>query len=585
MVARFVQERSILVGLGDPNLVRVRDLVVEGETLAIVMDLVEGVDLRRFLRDEGGTLAPARAVELGAQVCQGLRAVHAAGVIHRDVKPENVLVEANGSVLARLTDFGVSRFADGPTLTRVTGMIGTPEYMAPELAEHDQASAAVDVYSAGILLYELCWGRTPFAGGTALSVVRRHADLDPPRPPGLPDDLWALLAAMLAKDPPSVPARWRLLRASGTSSLASATSPPLARHRRPALRARLRQRPQDQDRGHDRQDPTPTTPEPEPAGATRLGGRGQHEPEPVTPTTAEATNAWWRQRPKALVAGGAAALVAVVALVAVLAGGGSGGGGSGAGAFSSPLRYTFESTTLANGVTLTRVWTIHPTGTGQLAGQVTVHNQNATTWTGDATEVIPKSLANSVDNITFSPQPDVVLRRDPAVAYHLADLAANATQTFHYTVTLPPRTATNQHLRQWVQDQKNTPAPTTTTTTTTTIPPPTATPNTGAPTEMPPGHWVVALGSFTDPSNAERARQQLASSAPDAQVLHSDDYTSLRPGYWIVYVDHGFQSGTATVAFCHSLGLNSNHSCHGRYLSTVAGLDGSDPRFSASPGP
>ena len=175
-------------------------------------------------------------------------AVHAAGVIHRDVKPENVLVErTNGSVSARLTDFGVSRFADGPTLTRVTGMIGTPEYMAPELAEHDQVSPAVDVYSTGILIYELCCGRTPFAGGTAISVVRRHTEMEPPRPAGLPDGLWALLAAMLAKDPDERPRRHRRRRKPrGSRTAAQEPSRARGEQRGSTLGARLRQRRQSQ---------------------------------------------------------------------------------------------------------------------------------------------------------------------------------------------------------------------------------------------------------------------------------------------------------------------------------------------------
>jgi serine/threonine-protein kinase len=205
VVARFLQERSILTSIDHPNVAKVLDLVVEGETLGIVMELVEGQDLRRYLRARG-TLPPAEAVYLVGQLLQGLTAVHAAGIVHRDVKPENVLVAmTRGRVILKLTDFGVSRLSYGASLTKMSSLIGTPEYMAPELADHDTATPAADLYSAGIVLYEMLAGRTPFAGGHPLAVLRRQMEQPPPPIPGVPADLWAQIDSLLAKDPRSRP--------------------------------------------------------------------------------------------------------------------------------------------------------------------------------------------------------------------------------------------------------------------------------------------------------------------------------------------------------------------------------------------
>jgi serine/threonine-protein kinase len=161
VVARFVRERQLLRLVDHPNVVRVHDLVVDGDRLGIVMDLVSGGDLRRAFPAE---CRPAQATGLVAQIADALACVHAAGVVHRDVKPENVLVEIgdDGQLRARLTDFGVSRLVGG-TMTRVTSLIGTPGYLAPEVGGGGRAEAAADIYALGVMLFELCTGRPPSA--------------------------------------------------------------------------------------------------------------------------------------------------------------------------------------------------------------------------------------------------------------------------------------------------------------------------------------------------------------------------------------------------------------------------------------
>ncbi|MFI2427407.1 serine/threonine-protein kinase [Streptomyces sp. NPDC018955] len=208
LVGRFVRERTVLLGLEHPHVVSVRDLVVDGNDLALVMDLVRGTDLRTRL-DRERRLAPEAAVAIVADVADGLAAAHAAGVVHRDVKPENVLLDMEGplgpggSHRALLTDFGVAKLIDTPRRTRATKIIGTPDYLAPEIVEGLPPRASVDIYALATVLYELLAGFTPFGGGHPGAVLRRHVTETVVPLPGIPDELWQLLVQCLAKAPAS----------------------------------------------------------------------------------------------------------------------------------------------------------------------------------------------------------------------------------------------------------------------------------------------------------------------------------------------------------------------------------------------
>ena len=200
LVDGFLGEAELLAGLDHPSVLRVHNLITGKGLLAIAMELVGGPDLRRRLRADG-PLPPAVAAEVVAQVADALAYVHAAGIVHGDVKPGNLLVPLDGGPV-RLADFGVARRLDqpaGPTHA-------TPEYVAPEVVAGGLPSPASDVYALGVVLFELICGRSPYRGGSPNDVLRRHADCVPVPPPGMPAALWPIIEACMELDPRMRPA-------------------------------------------------------------------------------------------------------------------------------------------------------------------------------------------------------------------------------------------------------------------------------------------------------------------------------------------------------------------------------------------
>ena len=211
-VSRFVRERTALLSFRHPNVVTLHDMIVEGNRLALVMDLVPGGDLNMLRRSRGGTLPPAEAARLAAQVADALAAAHAAGITHRDIKPGNVLMLDEGHVL--LADFGIARLAwqSGDTSTGL--VLGTAEYLAPELISGQEPGPAGDVYGLGVTLYELIAGKPPFTGNPA-AVLHAHVSATPGRPAGIDDRLWSLIRDCLAKSPGARPGAAELAAALG----------------------------------------------------------------------------------------------------------------------------------------------------------------------------------------------------------------------------------------------------------------------------------------------------------------------------------------------------------------------------------
>jgi beta-lactam-binding protein with PASTA domain/tRNA A-37 threonylcarbamoyl transferase component Bud32 len=215
-VARFEREARAAARLSSPDVVAVYDQGNDSGRAFLVMEFVPGANLRHIVRDRG-RLTPGEAVAVMDHVLAALSAAHSAGLVHRDVKPENVLVTADGRV--KVADFGLARAVAGSTVT-TTGsvLLGTAAYLAPEQFEHGTADARSDVYSAGVLLFELLTGTTPFQADSAYALLNRHANEDIPAPStraaGIPPQIDALVTWATSRDPRQRPADAGELHAS-----------------------------------------------------------------------------------------------------------------------------------------------------------------------------------------------------------------------------------------------------------------------------------------------------------------------------------------------------------------------------------
>jgi len=198
---RFSNELKIARKIAHKNVGRMYELMEEKETHFITMEYVPGEDLKRLIR-KVGQFSAGKVIFIAKQVCEGLTEAHRLGVVHRDLKPQNIMVDEEGN--ARILDFGIARSITGKGITGAGVMIGTPEYMSPEQAEVKEVEQRSDIYSLGVILYEMVTGRVPFEGETPLGIAMKHKSETPKDPreinAQIPEDLSQMIMKCMEKN-------------------------------------------------------------------------------------------------------------------------------------------------------------------------------------------------------------------------------------------------------------------------------------------------------------------------------------------------------------------------------------------------
>lgn len=201
-VQRFRREAQAVARLSHPNIVSIYDVGREDETHYLVMEYIEGDNLKNLIRSQGA-LEPERAAEIALQISEALQHAHENNIVHRDVKPQNILITREGR--AKLTDFGIAREATTATLTQTDTIVGSVHYLSPEQARGETAGPCSDIYSLGVVLYEMTTGVLPFQGDTPIAVALKHIQEDPPYPcvlnPAVPLRLQGIITRAMSKDP------------------------------------------------------------------------------------------------------------------------------------------------------------------------------------------------------------------------------------------------------------------------------------------------------------------------------------------------------------------------------------------------
>ena len=200
-IERFNNELRLARKVRHKNVCGMFDLGEAEGSYFITMEYVHGEDLKSMIRMSTG-LTVGTVLSVGKQVCDGLAEAHGLGVVHRDLKPQNIMIDKGGN--AKIMDFGIARSVREKGITGPSVLIGTPEYMSPEQAEAKEVDHRSDIYSLGIILYEMATGRVPFEGDTALSIAMKHKGEIPKNPkqfnPNIPDDLSGVILRCLEKD-------------------------------------------------------------------------------------------------------------------------------------------------------------------------------------------------------------------------------------------------------------------------------------------------------------------------------------------------------------------------------------------------
>ena len=200
-IERFSNELKFARRIRHKNVCGMYDLGKAEGTNFITMEYVQGEDLKSMIRMAAG-LSIGAVLSIGKQICDGLVEAHALGVVHRDLKPQNIMIDKGGN--AKIMDFGIARLIREKGITGPSVLIGTPEYMSPEQAEAKEVDYRSDIYSLGIILYEMATGRVPFEGDTPLSIAMKHKGEIPKNPkqfnPNIPDDLSGVILKCMEKD-------------------------------------------------------------------------------------------------------------------------------------------------------------------------------------------------------------------------------------------------------------------------------------------------------------------------------------------------------------------------------------------------
>jgi serine/threonine-protein kinase len=211
-VERFRREARAAAALAHPNAVTIYDFVEEVDQYFLVMEYIHGPTLKQLIAQRR-QLQPREAIEIAAQVCAVLQVAHARGFIHRDIKPQNIMLAWSGSngglsdggAWVKLTDFGIVRVAEDAGLTNSGIVLGTADYLSPEQARGETLTASSDLYSLGVVMFEMLAGRPPFVGPTAVSIAMQHASTNPPPLrqfcPQVPPVLEQLVNRTLQKEP------------------------------------------------------------------------------------------------------------------------------------------------------------------------------------------------------------------------------------------------------------------------------------------------------------------------------------------------------------------------------------------------
>ena len=202
IIERFRNELKLARKISQRNVCRMYDLNRAEGAYYITMEYIVGEDLKRLIR-KVGQMSVGKTISIAKQVCEGLAEAHSLGIVHRDLKPQNIMVDEAGN--AKIMDFGIARSISAKGITGSGVMIGTPEYMSPEQVEGKDVDQRSDIYSLGVILYEMVTGRVPFEGETVLSVALKHKTEKPENPkdfnPQIPESLSRLILRCLEKKP------------------------------------------------------------------------------------------------------------------------------------------------------------------------------------------------------------------------------------------------------------------------------------------------------------------------------------------------------------------------------------------------